>query len=197
MTDDDLLEREAALRARADEVVRDLDLLALAATVGTPTRTGSSALGLMVGRDIDITTVGDLDLERIYALGQRLAAHPRVWRITWRNDTGRWNTSPHYPDGLYWMVEYVDATGDAWKLDLWFLAEGTTQFDLEHMENLPPRLTSEARVTILRIKEERQAHAAPPPAPPTPSYEIYEAVLDHGVRTPAEFERYLAERPGR
>jgi len=197
VTDDDLLEREAALRARADEVVRDLDVMALAATVGTPTRTGSSALGLMVGRDIDITTVGDLDLERVYALGRVLATHPRVWRITFRNDTGRWNTSPRYPDGLYWMVDYVDATGDAWKLDLWFLAQGTTQFDLEHMKTLPQRLTPVVRATILRIKEERQASAAPAPAPPVPSYEIYEAVLDHGVRTPAEFERYLAERSGR
>lgn len=197
MTDDDLLEREAALRARADEVVRDLDVMALAATVGTPTRTGSSALGLMVGRDIDITTVGDLDLERVYALGRVLATHPRVWRITFRNDTGRWNTSPRYPDGLYWMVDYVDATGDTWKLDLWFLAQGTTQFDLEHMKTLPQRLTPVVRATILRIKEERQASAAPAPAPPLPSYEIYEAVLDHGVRTPAEFEHYLAERSGR
>jgi hypothetical protein len=119
----------------------------------------------MVGRDIDITTVGLLDLERIYALGRVLAGHPRVRQITFRNDTGHWNTSARYPDGLYWMVEYVDATGDAWKLDLWFLAEGTTQFDLEHMKALPPRLTAEVRATILRIKEERQAHAGPGAGP--------------------------------
>lgn len=194
MTDDELFARQAALQARADEVARDLDVLALAATVGMPTRTGSSALGLMVRRDIDVTTVGDLVVERVFALGQVLAAHPRVWRITFRNDTGRWNTSPEYPDGLYWLVEYVDADGDAWTLDLWFLAEGTTQFDLEHMKTLPRRLTPEARAAILRIKEDRQARATPAPGPPMPSYEIYAAVLDHGVRTPAEFERYLAER---
>jgi hypothetical protein len=195
VTDDDLLERQAALQARADEVVRDLDVLALAGTIGTPTRTGSSALGLMVGRDIDITTVGDLDVGRVFALGQVLAAHPRVWRITFRNDTGRWNKeTTRYPDGLYWLVEYVDEAGDAWKLDLWFLAEGTTQFDLEHMKTLPQRLTPEVRAAILRIKEDRQARAAPPAGPPMPSYEIYEAVLDHGVRTPGDFERYLAER---
>ena len=194
MTDDELLDRQAALQARADEVVRDLDVLALAGTVGTPTRTGSSALGLMVRRDIDITTVGDLDVQRVFALGQVLAAHPRVRQTTFRNDTGHWNKSADYPDGLYWLVEYVDAAGDGWTLDLWFLAAGTTQYDLEHMKTLPQRLTPEVRAAILRIKEDRQARAAPPPGPNLPSYEIYEAVLDHGVRTPAEFERYTAER---
>jgi hypothetical protein len=195
VTDDDLLERQTALQARADEVCRDLDVMALAGTVGTPTRTGSSALGLMVRRDIDITTVGDLDVERVFALGQRLATHPRVWKITFRNDTGHWNKEiARYPDGLYWLVEYVDDAGDPWTLDLWFLAEGTTQFDLEHMKTLPQRLTPDVRAAILRIKEDRQARAAPAPGPSMPSYEIYEAVLDRGVRTPAEFERYLAER---
>jgi hypothetical protein len=194
VTDDDVLARQAALQARADEVVRDLDVLALAGTVGTPTRTGSSALGLMVRRDIDITTVGDLDVARVFALGQVLAAHQRVRQITFRNDTGDWNKSADYPDGLYWLVEYVDEAGESWTLDLWFLAEGTTQFDLEHMKTLPDRLTPAVRAAILRIKEDRLAHAAPPAAPAMPSYEIYEAVLDHGVRTPAEFERYRSER---
>jgi hypothetical protein len=195
VSDDDVFERQAALQARSDEVVRDLDVMALAGTIGTPTRTGSSALGLLVRRDIDITTVGDLDVGRVFALGAVLAAHPRVWRITFRNDTGHWNKeTSRYPDGLYWLVEYVDAAGDAWTLDLWFLAEGTTQFDLEHMKTMPARLTPDVRAAILRIKEDRQAHAAPPAGPSMPSYEIYEAVLDHGVRTPADFERYRAER---
>jgi len=194
VTDDDVLERQAALQVRSDEVVRDLDALGLAGTVGTPTRTGSSALGLMVRRDIDITTVGDLDVARVFALGQVLATHPRVWKVTFRNDTGAWNKSADYPDGLYWLVDYVDEAGDAWTLDLWFLAEGTTQYDLEHMKTMPARMTREARVAILRIKEDRLANVAPPPAPSMPSYEIYEAVLDHGVRTTAEFERYRAER---
>ena len=100
--------------------------------------------------------------------------------------------SADYPDGRYWLVEYVDEAGDAWTLDLWFLAEGTTQFDLEHMKTLPGRLTPEARAAILRIKHERQAGVAAPAAPPLPSYEVYEAVLDHGVRTPDEFEHASA-----
>jgi hypothetical protein len=191
VTDDELFARQAALQARADDVLRDLDVLALLRAVGTPTRTGSSVLGLMVARDIDITTVGPtLDVATIFPLGLSLAEHPRVWRVTFRNETGHWNTSADYVDGLYWLVECDDSAGDRWKLDLWFLLDGTTQYDLEHIQTLPGRLTPEARAAILRIKEDRVARDV---TPSIPSYTIYEAVLDHDVRTPAEFARHLAQ----
>ena len=169
-------------------MLADLDLFALLRTVGHPTHTGSSALGLMVARDIDITTVcPSIDPEPIFDLGRVLAIHPRIRRLTFRDDTGHWNIDPRYPDGLYWMVEYVADPDVEWKLDLWFLLEGTTQFDLEHMKTLPSRLTPEIRAAILRIK---QAVAADPSSPKGPSYEIYQAVLDHGIRTPEEYARY-------
>jgi hypothetical protein len=192
MPDEELFARQAALQAEAGGVMADLDLLALLRTVGHPTHTGSSALGLMVGRDIDVTTVcPSLDPGPIFDLGRSLATHPRVRRVTFRDDTGHWNVHARYPDGLYWLVEYVADPDVEWKLDLWFLLDGTTQFDLEHMITLPPRLTPEVRATILRIKE---AIAADPSAPKGPSYEIYEAVLDHGIRTPEEYARYAAGR---
>ena len=127
---------------QAASVLADLDLFALLRTVGHPTHTGSSALGLMVARDIDVTTVcPSIDPVPIFDLGRSLATHPRVRRVTFRDDTGRWNTGARYPDGLYWMVEYVADPDVEWKLDLWFLLDGTTQFDLEHMKTLPVRLT--------------------------------------------------------
>ena len=194
MSDTELLARQDALQAQAASVLADLDLFALLRTVGQPTHTGSSALGLMVARDIDVTTVcPSLAPAPIFDLGRSLAIHPRVFRVTYRDDTGRWNTDPRYPDGLYWMVEYVADPNVEWKLDLWFLLEGTTQFDLEHMKTMPGRLTPELRATIIRIKE---AVAADPSSPKHPSYEIYEAVLDHGIRTSEEYMRYRASGSG-
>ena len=191
-TDDELLARQDARQAEAAEVLADLDVMALLGRVGRPVQTGASALGLMLTLDIDITTLcPSLDVTDAFDLGRNLVVHPRVQRVTFRNDTGAWNTSPDYPDGLYWMVEYVSAGGTAWKLDLWLIKEGTTQFDLEHMRTLPHRLDRERRAAILRIKE---ARAANPDAPKIPSFDIYEAVLDHDVRTPAEFEAYLDRR---
>jgi hypothetical protein len=190
MSDVELFARQDALQAEAAGVLADLDLFALLRTIGEPVQTGSSALGLMVARDIDVTTLcPSLEPAVVFGFGGSLAAQPRVRGLTFRNDTGHWNTDPRYVDGLYLAIGYVADPDIAWKLDLWFLREGTTQFDLEHMKVLPARLTPETRAAILRIKE---AIAADPSRPTLPSYSIYEAVLDHGVRTPEAFERHLA-----
>ncbi len=69
--------------------------------------------------------------------------------------------------------------------------EGTTQWDLEHVKTLPGRLTPETRAAILRIKEAVYADTSRPRGP---SYGIYEAVLDHGIRTPEAYQRYLESR---
>ena len=190
LSDDEFLARQAALQAGAAAVLDDLDLLARIRMVGTPTRTGSSAYGLMVARDIDVTTLCPvLDADALFDAIRPLARHDRVRRLAFRNDTGRWNTDPAYPDGLYWMIEYVAGTGEAWNLDLWFIRDGTTQFDLEDLRTLPPRLTPETRVAILRIKEAVGARAGDARVR---SHLVYAAVLDHGIRTPEEFERHRA-----
>lgn len=192
MSDIELFARQDALQAQAVDILADLDAFALLRSVGTATQTGSSALGLMVARDVDITTLcPSLDPTPLFDLGRRLAGHPRVRRLTFRNDTGHWNTESVYPDGLYWLVEYVVDPDVTWTLDLWFLREGTTQFDLEHMRTLPGRLTPEIRAAILRIKEAVFADTARPRGP---SYAIYEAVLDHGVRSPEAYEHYRARK---
>lgn len=185
------LARQAVLQAEADAILADLDLLALIRTIGIPTRTGSSALGLMVARDIDVTTTCPaLEVDPIFGLARTLAHHPRVRKLSFRNDTGAWNVDPAYPDGLYLGVDYVLSTGAEWNLDLWFLAEGTTQFDLEDMKILPARLAPEKRVAILRIKEALSGRS-----PRVRSHLVYAAVLDHGIRTAAEFDRFQAGRP--
>ena len=192
MSEIELFARQDALQAQAVDILADLDAFALLRNIGVATQVGSSALGLMVARDIDITTLcPSLDPGPVFDLGRRLARHPRVRRLTFRKDTGPWNTSPGLPDGIYWLVEYVADPDDAWTLDLWFLLDGTTQFDLEHMKTLPGRLTPETRAAILRIKEAVYADTTRPRGP---SYAIYEAVLDHGIRTPEAYERYRESR---
>ncbi len=149
----------------------------------------------MVWRDIDLTVLcPSLDVEPVFEIGRSLAAHPHLRKLGFRNDTGRWNTDPDYPDGLYWALEYRTPTGAAWNVDVWFLREGTTQFDLQHLETLLPRLTPETRLAILRIKD--AWHGRPEYRSEIRSYHIYEAVLEHGVRTPDGFQTYLTERRG-
>ncbi|MDP9481676.1 MAG: hypothetical protein M3P84_00455 [Chloroflexota bacterium] len=196
-----LIARQDALQAEATAVLADLDLIRVLGAVGRPIQTGSSVLGLMVRPDIDVTTLCPvLEPAAMFEAVRPLVSHPRVHRLSFRNDTGRWNTDPAYPDGLYWMLAYrteagVDSNVNAnpdWNLDLWFLREGTTQFDLQHIVSMPPRLSREARLAIMRIKGAWQAR--PAEGARVRSYEIYEAVLDHGVTSPEEFSAYLRER---
>jgi hypothetical protein len=192
-TDDATIAREAARQVEARAVLADLDLFAVLGAVGRPILTGGCALGVMVRHDIDVTTLcPSLDVGTLFAAGGTLAAHPRVGRLTFRNDTGRWNTDHAYPDGLYLGVRYRSDAGDDWNLDLWFLREGTTQFDLEHLRTILPRLDREARVAILRIKETLVDSA--PYGTEVHGHDVYAAVLDGGVRTPDGFDAWMRER---
>ena len=154
---------------------------------------GLDQRGIVVFRDIEDTLpLNSSGIVAIFEALRPLALHPSVRRLQFRNDTGHWNADPAYPDGLYWGVDYRAQPGSDWKLDLWFLREGTTQFDLQHIESLPPRLTPESRLAILRIKD--AWHGRPDYGSAVRSYDIYEAVLDHDVRTLEGFEAYLARR---
>src|SRR5207244_6424292 len=113
----ELLRQQDALQAEATAVELDLKVHDLLGSVGQVVRVGSAALGLMVWRDLDLTVVcTQLVLEPVAALGARLAAHPRVRQVTFRNDMGHWNTDPAYPDGLYLGVQYRSPAGHDWNL---------------------------------------------------------------------------------
>jgi hypothetical protein len=190
-----LLARQRALQTEAEEFARDIMLMELAQPLGDPVLVGSAALGLMVWRDLDVTVVCPrLEINAVVEVGSRLALHPRVREVVFRNDTGAWNTNtnPTYPDGLYLGLSYRSPAGDDWKSDIWFVDEPDRQPDLAHLKTLPSRLTAETRLAILRVKS---VWASRPEYPRVVrGFDIYRAVLDGGVRTPDEFAAWLAER---
>ena len=178
------------LAAAADAVRADLALDDVLALLGEPHLVGSAALGLMVWPDLDITVVCDtLDIAALCRVAVDLVSHPRVRQLTFRNDSGPWNTHPEsYPDGVYWGIDYRDGHR-SWKIDVWFVADADRQPDLRHIREFGPRLTPETRSAILDIK---QAWVKRPEyGDSVRSVDIYTAVLDRGVRTPEEFERSL------
>ena len=106
----DLLDRQKLLQKEADEVVELLGLQAMLAGIGRPIWVGSSAMGLMVQRDLDITVVcerlGADTLKAFSEIGAKLMLMDEyVMCVRFRNDTGVWNANPaSYPDGLYlWL----------------------------------------------------------------------------------------------
>ncbi len=182
----DLLARQEDLQAEAAAVLADLELLPLLERAGRPVQVGSVALGLMVARDLDLTVLcPTLDPTGSFDVVRPLAAHPRISELRFRNDTGPWNVDPDYPHGVYWGARYRDGAGETSSLDVWFIHEDCRQFDLDHLESLPPRLTPETRLAILEIKSACLGR------PWYSSYGITTAVLDHGVRTPAGFRSHV------
>jgi hypothetical protein len=108
------------------------------------------------------------------------------------NDTGVWNTDPTYPDGLYLGLQCRSEVGHLWNVDIWFVDEPDRQPDLATMRDLPSRLTEETRAAILLVKD---AWAGRPEyRRDVRSWDIYTAVLDDGVRTPAQFAEWLRRR---
>ena len=190
-----MLGEQDALRAEAEDVYRDLRLDEVLTDVGTPTVVGSTALGVMVRRDLDVDVVCPrLDAAvaaSVAGVGARLATHERVRVVTFRNDCGVWNQEPEaYPDGLYLGVECRTPAGAVWNLDIWFLDEPHRQPSTTHLTTLRPRLTDENRAAIIEIK---QALAGRLEYGTTiRSFDVYRAVLDEGVRDSAGFETWVA-----
>jgi hypothetical protein len=193
-SDETLLWREARLREEAEAVAADLKLSEQLGHLGNPVWVGSAALGLMVRPDLDITVVcQDLDESAVVALGGLFALHLYVRQLTYRDDTAMWNDEPEtYPDGLYLGVKYCRDPDREWNLDIWFVDEPDRQPDLTHLRTLTPRLDHESRMAILRIKD--QWATRPEYGHSVRSVDLYTAVLDDGVRTPSEFDRWLMAR---
>lgn len=189
----EILEAQRQLQAEADQVVTMLNLNELLREVGTPTRVGSSAMGLMVRRDIDITVAcAKLDkgaLAAFVAIGAKLAQRSDcVVATRFRNDSGKWNVeSEKYPDGMYLWLSVAMPDGAKWTVDVWLVDEPERQPDLAHLRTLLPRLSDVDRSTILQIKQALIDSKIS-------SALVYEAVMDHGVRNIAEFERWHHDR---
>ena len=187
-----LIADQLALQREADEVEADLGLQSLLTPVGRPVRVGSAALGLMVHRDLDITVVcSRLDVAPVADVGGQLARHARIRSVLFKNDTGRWNTDPTYPDGLYLGLEYCADAGD-WTLDIWFVDEPHRQPDLRHLHTLRPRIDEAKRAAILRIKTEWADK--PEYGHSVRGFDVSTAVLDDGVTDPEGFDAWLAQR---
>jgi hypothetical protein len=190
---EELLRRQDALQSEANAVCGDLGLDELLSRTGQPVRVGSSALGLMVARDVDITvTCPALDpatTEAVAGIGARLAVHRRVRQVRFRDDTGPWNTDPAYPDGLYLGLDYRSPQGSDWNLDIWFVDEPGRQPDLAHLTTLAPRLTPDARIAILQIKQACADRGAK-----VRGFDVYRSVLDDQVRTPEQFDQWRARQ---
>ena len=190
----ELLERQDMLQAEAWRTLDALDLAAALASIGPMEVIGSLATGLMVWRDIDLHVVAPgLAASVAHEAMARYFGHPRIGAIRYRYYLSARNpTDDPNEDRYYYALFYQSEDGSEWKIDIsiWIA-------DPPHVERLPAddlitRLNDATRLAILWIKD--QWFARPEYRMTVYSVDIYDAVLDHGVRTPEEFAAYLRER---
>jgi hypothetical protein len=190
----ELLHRADLLQAEAAEIIADLDLRTLLSRVGEVEHLGSSVSGLMVWRDIDLTArCRDLTLAGAWDALRPLLIQPRLTRLNYRNETQDRSPTGKAADERYYFVAYYEsATGEEWKIDLSLWLSGAPRTHLAQPDDLRRRLTDETRLAILWIKD--VWHRLPSYPNEVSGVDVYDAVLEHGVRTPDEFAVYLRER---
>lgn len=196
----DLLDNQRLLQKEADQVVELLQLDGLLSRIGRPVRVGSSAMGLMVRRDIDITVIckklSSVTRAAFVQVGAKLMLMDRnVISVRFRNDTGAWNTDPaSYPDGLYLGVSARTNEGTDWTLDIWAVDQPDRQPDLNHLRTLLSHLDDDRRRTILLIKQALATEQPHTLEGRVPSAYVYDAVVDDGVGSVKQFMEWLATK---
>ena len=194
-----LLRRATALQLEASTVVQTLDLQARLERLGATELVGSAVSGLMVWRDIDFCVdCPHLTLDHAWDALRPLLITPQVTRLDYRNQIGeRSPTGDPVDQRLYVVLRYESEPGTEWKIDLSLWTVEAPSGPGELLADLHRRLTDETRLAILWIKD--VWHRLPVYPEEVGGFEVYDAVLNHGVRTPEDFDRYLRKRglPGR
>lgn len=200
----ELLRRQDALQAEARAVLADLGLMRLLAHAGTPAQIGSSALGLMVWRDLDIIVASPgLSAARAFAVMQPALAHPRVASVRYANKSGAFNDTgngqPRDPRYFFEILYRTDTEGEGvdWNVDVSLWLDAGPRREIADLASIARQLTDETRLAILWIKDvwhRLPAYHGGAGTRAVGSHDIYDAVLRHGVRTPAGFDAYLRQR---
>lgn len=189
----ELLTRQDALRAEAGHVLAALSIVSMLAPAGSVTFNGSYVTGLMVWRDLDISVVAPgMTSRQAYETILPLLTHPDVALVRYRNEARARHPAPQPEDDRYFFATYVRVDEQEWKIDISFWVSHLSRAERLSPDSIIPRLTDETRLAILWIKD--IWYQRPEYMTTVSSADIYDAVLDAGVRTPDDFEAYLARR---
>ena len=178
MNDEELLKREAELEREAAAFVEDLRLSDVLGRAGRVVPLGSAVTGLMVWRDLDFgVDAPGLTSEAAWETMRPLIVRCSSLRYVQDDDDGR-----HY------FVMHIDG----WKIDVSLWPAGMPPEVEAFQAELIARLTDPLRITLLHLKA---AWCSSPAYPEVVSaWQIYDAVLNHGVRTLDELDLYLDAR---
>jgi hypothetical protein len=193
LSDAELLAQAASLRAEAGAVLAAADLPAAFAGLGPVQVIGSYRSGLMVWRDIDVMlTAPAATATAVLAGVAGLAAGGRLVSADFRDERGPRRPTPSPQDERYYVVCRYDWPAGLWKIDITVWLHAVDRPHVAFAEHLAVDLSAEQRLAILRIKQ--VWHRRPDYPEQVSGMDVYTAVLDDGVGTPAEFAAWLAAR---
>jgi hypothetical protein len=185
-TDEELLERQAALQAEGRDFAAEHGIENLLEPLGRVVPVGSAVSGLMVWRDLDymVDAPGVASADAWERLRRLVYA---CQQLRYADETGELvgETAPF--ERHYFIFRLA-----GWKLDISIWTNGSPERVEQYVEKLR-ELDPSTRLAILRIKD--AWHERPEYPDVVGGFEVYEAVLNHGVRTVEEFEAHL-ERGG-
>ena len=188
------MEKSAVLKREADKLLADSGLLALLAEYGEVHLTGSYSYDLLTWRDIDICLVLiTLRAEIILDIAKRVAAIPHIGSMYYRNEyvmRTRGN-----PEAFFLCVDFYLPGDIKWKVDILVADDAEVQRVLQAGRAMADRLISETREAIVRIKT--VICRRPGYRMKFGSRTVYEAVLDHGIRTVEEWDAWYRKKDGK
>lgn len=161
-------------------------LVGVLETVGEVLLTGSFVSGLMTWREIDVMLlVPGCTPHDVLDLAKRIVDLPGVTGFDYRDERGDRRPTEQIRDERY----HLGVTAGEWQIDLSIWLHDIHANVTEWHEWLRGTITPDQRAAILRIKNAVCAE---------PGYEgglnVYLAVLEGGVVTPAEFRAWLDTR---
>jgi hypothetical protein len=190
-TDEYLLRREIALQEEARDVLDELDL-ERRLDIGSMLVTGSFISDLMVWRELDIMFLGGPELsptDVLAAMG-RLVVLPGMVRFDYADERGVRSPTGERRDERYHVPTTYARPSGTWCLDLTFWLHDAHENVTAWHQQLRDSMTAEERSAILRIKN--VWHVRPEYPDAVSGLEIYTSVLKHGVRSPEQFDDWLA-----
>jgi hypothetical protein len=154
--------------------------------------TGSYVSGLMSWPDLDVMVFAGAEFapHDVLRLLQRIIDRPGIVGFDYRDERGPRSPTGTARDERYHVVIALDRNGLTWRIDLTLWLNDPHPNITTWHESLRETITAEQRSAVLRIKD--VWHRLPSYPDHIGGLQIYDAVLDHGVRTPEQFATWLA-----
>lgn len=184
----DYSQEQKNLKNKAEEILKDLDLIKHLQKYGEVNFVGSYALNLIVKKDIDIVVTSSMDYQDFLEFVNYLFPLSNVYNLYLQDF--RKSIHPERPQGIYCGIQYLVKPDIFWKIDVWFLPkEGNGAKKL--VDWVKERLTDENRKIILKIKNEmlETKHGKE-----ISGMDVYKAVLEHKVTDLEGFRVYLKKQ---